>query len=154
MAQYRRARRFFRVSQRVLTPRVHWLDVVLFNFVVDRYAYYLLEDFAKSSYAPLVRASQEILEEEQRHLRLGPSLLRAEVQRCGKRRVQRGVAKWWRMGLNFFGFGAANEDYVKLGILPRSADQRLAAFQEDLAPHITEAGLAMPRLLRSSFPYV
>ena len=98
--------------------------------------------------------SQEILEEEQRHLRLGPSLLRAEVKRCGPKRVQRGVAKWWRMGLNFFSVGARDEWYVKLGLLPRSADERLAAFQEDLAPHITDAGLAMPRLVHRSFPYL
>lgn len=154
VAQYRRARRFFRISQRLLTPRVTWLDVVLFNFVVDRYAYYLLEDFAQSSYAPLVRASQDLLEEEQRHLRLGPSLLRAEVKRSGTARTQRALSKWWRMGLNFFAVGARNEAYVALELLPRSSDERLAAFQADLAPHITDAGLTMPRLLRQSFPYL
>lgn len=154
VGQYRRARRFFGVVQRVLTPRVTWLDVILFNFVVDRYAYYLLEDFAKSSYAPLVRTAQAIVFEEQRHLRLGPSLLRAEVSRSGTRRVQRAVSKWWRMGLNFFAVGARNEAYVELSLLPRDSEARLAAFRRDLEPHLVEAGLRVPRLLHGRFPYL
>lgn len=154
VGQYRRARRFFGVVQRVLVPRVRWLDVVLFNLVVDHYAFYLLEDFAKSSYAPLVRASAAIVEEEKRHLRLGPSLLRAEVARSGAPRVQRAVEKWWRMGLNFFAVGARNQAYVELQLMPRGADARLAAFRADLEPQLAAAGLRVPRMLHPSFPYV
>jgi 1,2-phenylacetyl-CoA epoxidase catalytic subunit len=154
VGQYRRARRFFGVAQRVLVPRVTWLDVVMFNLVVDHYAYYLLEDFSKSSYAPLGRAAAQIFAEEERHLRLGPSLLRAEVARVGASRVQRAVGKWWRMGLNFFGVGARNEAYRKLSLVPRSADERLAAFRADLEPQLVAAGLRVPRLIRHSFPYV
>lgn len=154
--QYRRSLWFFGVGTRLLAPRRKWLDVVMTNLCIDRYAYYLLEDFAESSYAPLVRTAQAILEEEQRHSSLGPELLAAQIERYGRARVQRSLNKWWRVALNFFGppAGAGGDPYVRLGLIVRDNEERRQAFRRDLEPAITALGLSVPRLYRERFPFL
>lgn len=154
VAQFHRDQRVFRTAGRVLTPRLSWLDLVLFRVVVAGYGTLLLEDFASSSYAPLVRASRAMRAGPPRQLPSAASLLQAEVKRSGAARVQRAAGKWWRIGLNFFAVGTRNDAYRTLGLLPRSAEERLAAFRADLAPTLGDAGLALPRLLRQRFPYL
>lgn len=141
---------------RLLSLRQTWLDTVMTNVLVDRGAYYLIEDGAQSSYAPWCRLARQILAEEQQHRDLGLSFLGEQIERYGRPKVQRALNKWWRIALNMFGAprGKERDQYLQFGLRPRTNDERRAAFRADLEPQIVKLGLAVPKLYRTTFPFV
>lgn len=141
---------------RILAPRRTWLDTVMTNVLIDRGAYYLLEDGTQSSYAPWHRLARRILGEEQHHRDLGLSLLGEQLERYGRPKVQRALNKWWRIALNMFGPPRSKErdQYLQFGLRPRTNDERRAAFRSDLEPQVRKLGLEVPRLYRTVFPFL
>ncbi len=139
----------------VLTGRLRWIDVLMMSFLIDQGAYFLVEDFAQSSYAPWCKVAHEILEEEVGHPEFGVRFLAAQVERLGRARVQRALNKWWRVGLNMFGPPSTRRTplYLKLGLKYRSNEDRRQAFRAATEPVIEKLGLKVPRLWRSSYPF-
>lgn len=141
---------------RILSPRQSWLDTVMTNVLVDRAAYYLVEDGAQSSYAPWQRLAGRILDEEQRHRDLGLQFLGKQIEQYGRPKVQRALNKWWRIVLNMFGSPHSREAdrYRQVGLRPRTNEEQRTAFRADLEPRLQHLGLAVPKLYRSTFPFV
>src|ERR1700687_378080 len=57
------SKHWFYFLSRVSIRRTTWLDVLMMSFLIDHAAYFLVEDFAQSSYEPWARMAREILEE-------------------------------------------------------------------------------------------
>ncbi len=140
----------------VLTGRLRWIDILMMSFLIDQGAYFLVEDFAQSSYAPWCKVAHEILEEEVGHPEFGVRFLEEQVRRLGHVRVQRALNKWWRVGLNMFGPPLTRRTplYLKLGLKYRSNEDRRQAFRAATEPVIEKLGLMVPRLWRTSYPFL
>ena len=136
-------------------PRLTWLDVAMGAFLVDAAAYILVEDFARSSYEPWARVSQEILKEEEDHPDFGSRCLANLIEQRGVTRVQRTLKKWWRVSMNLFGPPITkNTDlYIRLGLKFRTNEERRLAFRSTVEPRIRDLGLKVPRLLRQQYPF-
>jgi len=140
----------------VLTGRLRWIDILMMSFLIDQGAYFLVEDFAQSSYAPWCKVAHEILEEEVGHPEFGVHFLDEQIRKLGPARVQRALDKWWRVGLNMFGPPHTRRTplYLRLGLKYRTNEDRRLAFRAVTEPVIEKLGLKVPRLWRSSYPFV
>jgi ring-1,2-phenylacetyl-CoA epoxidase subunit PaaA len=139
----------------LLVGRLRWLDVLMMSFLIDQGAYFLVEDFAQSSYAPWCKVSHEILEEEVGHPEFGVHFLEEQIRRLGHARVQRALDKWWRVGLNMFGPPHTRRTplYIRLGLKIRTNEDRRQAFRAATEPVIEKLGLRVPRLWRDRYPF-
>jgi ring-1,2-phenylacetyl-CoA epoxidase subunit PaaA len=140
----------------VLVGRLRWLDILMMSFLIDQGAYFLVEDFAQSSYAPWCKVAQEILEEEVGHPAFGVHFLEDQIRKLGPARVQRALDKWWRVGLNMFGPPDTRRTplYIRLGLKYRTNEDRRQAFRAATEPAIEKLGLRIPRLWRDRYPFV
>ncbi|HSR56530.1 MAG TPA: ferritin-like fold-containing protein [Alphaproteobacteria bacterium] len=140
---------------RCFVPVMRWTDILMSTFLIDRAAYYMLEDYAQSSYAPWARAVQDSLAEEERHGDLGMDFLRTQMDKIGPEPLQRALNKWWRFALNMYGPNKSrhHDTYIRLGLKFRSNEDRRQAFISDGIQRIEEVGLAVPRLIHNSYPY-
>ncbi len=145
---------FYFLSMLYLRP-FGWLDIVMMMFLVDRGANYLVEDFAESSYAPWCGVAREIIEEEKGHFADGRRFLERQIARYGARRCQRRLDRWWPVVLNMFGPPRTKntDDYIRLGLKFRTNEARRRAFRDGCEPEIVALGLAVPRLIRTRYPY-
>lgn len=146
---------FYRIIS-VAIPRLTWMDVLMLTFLIDRGAYFLIEDFTQSSYAPWQKMAKETLSEEEGHVDFGNQRLRELVEKHGKGRVQAALNKWWRVGLNMFGPPRTkNTDlYIRLGLKYRSNEERRQAYRRDCEPQICALGLDVPKLRRRTYPFL
>jgi 1,2-phenylacetyl-CoA epoxidase catalytic subunit len=128
----------------------------MMSFLIDQGAYFLVEDFAQSSYAPWSALAREILEEEEGHPEFGLHFLEDQIEKFGRPHVQRALGKWWRVGLNMFGPPHTRRTplYIRLGLKYRSNEDRRGAFRAATEPAIEKLGLRVPRLWRSRYPFV
>lgn len=140
---------------RCFVPVVRWTDILMSTFLIDRAAYFMLEDYARSSYAPWAKAVQAGLEEEERHGDFGMEFLSGQMEKIGARPVQRALNKWWRIALNMYGPPKSrhHDTYLRLGLKFRSNEDRRQIFIADGAKRIGEVGLAVPKLIHDRYPY-
>lgn len=145
---------FYRLF-RFLILRTTWQDLLMMAFLIDQGAYFLVEDFAQSSYAPWARLSQDILREEDEHRDFGWQRLRALIDERGSGTVQRALRKWWPISLNMFGRPVTeNTDlYIRLGLKFRSNEARRKEFRLACEPQIQALSLKVPRLFRNAYPF-
>ncbi len=141
---------------RVLAGRLKWLDVLMISFLIDKAAYYLVEDFAQSSYAPWKEMAEGILEEEQGHPEFGIRFLEEQIRRHGSAAVQKALNKWWRVALNMCGPSNSPHDdlYLRLGLKFRSNDERRELYRRETEPMIEKLGLRVPKLYRGKYPFI
>jgi len=146
---------WFYFLSRLLTLRKKWVDLLMMSFLIERGGYFLVEDFAQSSYAPWARMAEEILEDEQGHPNLGANCILASIRKEGLARAQRALHKWWRVALNMFGppTTANANTYIRLGLKIRTNEDRRQAFRRCCEPQIRELGLQVPVLRRQRYPF-
>ncbi len=140
---------------RCFVPVLRWTDILMSTFLIDRAAYFMLEDYARSSYAPWAKAVQAGLDEEERHGDFGMEFLSGQMEKIGARPVQRALNKWWRIALNMYGPPKSrhHDTYLRLGLKFRSNEDRRRIFIADGAKRIGEVGLAVPKLIHDRYPY-
>jgi 1,2-phenylacetyl-CoA epoxidase catalytic subunit len=155
-ARRHRTRSWFYPATRLLVPHRTWLDVAVGAFLIDSAAYVLVEDFAQSSYAPWAELAQDILKEEEGHPDFGMRCLETVIRERGAARVQRGLARWWRIAMNLFGPPVTRntERYIRLGLKVRTNEDRRMAFRATMEPRIARLGLDVPRLYRDRYPFL
>lgn len=148
-------RNWFYLLSRLSVGRMRWIDVLMMSFLIDHGAYFLVEDFSQSSYAPWAEAAREMLEQEVTHPQMGVNCLRLLIRQQGRQRVQRALHKWWRIALNMFGppITKNTELYIRLGLKFRSNEQRRQAYRQSCEPKIQELGLEIPKLRHPSYPF-
>lgn len=154
-ARKRQTFSWFYYTSRLLLPRLTWIDILMMSFLIDHGAYFLVEDFAQSSYASWAKMAQEILKDEEDHPDFGANCLRAMMRERGAAPVQRALNKWWRLALNMFGAPVTkNTDlYIRLGLKYRSNEERRQAYRRSCEPKIQALGLTVPTLYRRTYPF-
>jgi 1,2-phenylacetyl-CoA epoxidase catalytic subunit len=155
-ARRHRTRSWFYATSRLWVPRLGWLDVAMGAFLVDAAAFVLVEDFARSSYAPWARVARDILEDEEDHPDFGARCVSRQIEARGRARVQRALRKWWRLSLNLFGPPVTGNTarYIRLGLKFRTNEERRQVFRHMVEPRILALGLEVPRLLRERYPFL
>ena len=126
------------------------------TFLIDRAAYVMLNDYAKSSYAPWVKITKAILIKEDEHANFGQTFLNSQTIKFGQPIIQKALNKWWRIALNSFGppRSAHHDGYIYFGLKYRSNEERREAFRKDITPRISALGLDLPKLFRDRYPFV
>lgn len=154
VSRYQSFHHFYPLA-RLFVPVMRWTDILMSTFLIDRAAYFLLEDYARSSYAPWAKAVQETLEEETGHVNFGMEFLQVQMDKIGEPKVQRALNKWWRISLNMFGPPKSRHHdlYLRLGLKFRSNEDRRQIFIADGIRRIEEVGLTVPKLVRDRYPY-
>jgi len=148
-------RQWFYTVSHLLIPRYRWVDILMLTFLIDRGAFLLVEDFARSSYAPWARFAKKVQEEEIGHMEFGNDFVRVQVEKLGPKKVQPALNKWWRVALNMFGPPTTRhtEQYIRLGLKFRSNEERRQVFISSTEKQIVELGLRVPSLYRQRYPF-
>ncbi len=140
---------------RLFVPVVRWTDILMSTFLIDRAAYFMLEDYSQSSYTPWAKAVQVSLEEEVEHGQFGMGFLSNQIEKLGTPAAQKALNKWWCIALNMYGPPKSrhHDTYLRLGLKYRSNEDRRQIFIADSLVRIDKIGLTMPKLLRNRYPY-
>lgn len=102
-------------------PFDSFYDVVAFTFFIDRVGMFQLNDFKASSFGPLYRAMDMMIEEEKLHIGFGTSRWERflkEDEATHREPLQEMVRKWYPRGLDMFGRkdSSRNKRVVEFGI--------------------------------------
>ena len=124
-----------------------WIDATLFNFMIDRAATYQLGEYTRGSYAPLAKANEVILEEEEGHKDFGEQCL---VEMCRdpqtRAEIQRRFSKWFVASMRIFGrAGTSGNKYcIEVGLKSRDSGDIAAAYLDSIRPVMARCGLTFP----------
>ena len=124
-----------------------WIDATLFNFMIDRAATFQLTEYTRGSYAPLAKANEVILKEEEGHKNFGEGCLEQMCQNEATRaEIQRRFAKWFVASMRIFGrAGTAGNQYcVRVGLKTRDSGDVAAAYIDSIRPVMARCGLRFP----------
>ncbi len=124
-----------------------WLDATLFNFMIDRAATFQLTEYTKGSYAPLAKANESILKEEEGHKNFGEACLEAMCQDPATRaELQRRFKKWFVASMRIFGRAGTpgNQYCIKVGLKTRDSGDVAAAYIDSIRPVMARCGLRFP----------
>jgi len=140
---------------RLYVPVMKWTDVLMSTFLIDRAAFFMLEDYAYSSYTPWAKTVQASLEEEEEHGQFGMEFLSDQIENLGLPLVQKALNKWWRIALNMYGPPKSrhHDTYLRLGLKFRSNEDRRQIFIADSMQRIEEVSLTIPKLIHNRYPY-
>jgi len=124
-----------------------WLDATLFNFMIDRAATFQLTEYTRGSYAPLAKANEAILKEEEGHKNFGEACLVEMCQDPGLRaEIQRRFAKWFVASMRIFGRAGTpgNQYCLRVGLKTRDSGDVAAAYIDSIRPVMARSGLRFP----------
>ncbi len=122
-------------------------DVAAFTFLIDRVGCYHLRDFQRSSFAPLARATDMMLDEEKLHLGFGTSRMgRLASDRKTKDEAQRGLMKFYPRALDMFGPGGTTRAsrFVTEGIKLTENEDLRQGYIKEVADEVGKIGLDLP----------
>jgi 1,2-phenylacetyl-CoA epoxidase catalytic subunit len=124
-----------------------WIDATLFNFMIDRAATFQLTEYTRGSYAPLARANDLIVKEEEGHKNFGEGCLEEMCRDTAARaEIQRRFAKWFTASMRIFGrAGTAGNRYcIAVGLKTRDSGEVAAAYLDSIRPVMARCGLRFP----------
>lgn len=124
-----------------------WEDLVTFYFLVDRVAFYQLEEFADCSYLPVCRIMPKIIEEEKTHVAYGAKQVKLLASSSETRdHLQRAIDEWFPRALDMFGRSKSRraERYIHWGIKKRTNEELRQCWLDAVTPLITELELRVP----------
>ncbi len=122
-------------------------DVAAFTFLIDRVGCYHLRDFQQSSFAPLARVTDMMLDEEKLHLGFGKSRMeRLSSERKTKDQAQRALMKFYPRALDMFGKSGPSRNYrvMEQGIKKTDNEVLRKAYIEEVASEVGKIGLDLP----------
>ena len=127
-----------------------WLEVVVFNFIVDRAGSHQIMQYRQSSYQPWAEKMGRVLEDEEEHYGSGIESLATLTQDPAVRaRAQTIIDRLLPVSVKR-AFGrpdAADNDYcLKVGLKRDSAHQIQAAYLREMREHLARCGLRFPPL--------
>lgn len=124
-----------------------WIDATLFNFMIDRAATFQLTEYTRGSYAPLAKANESILKEEEGHKNFGESCLEELCQDPATRaEIQARFHKWFVASMRIFGRAGTrgNQYCIKVGLKTRDSGDIAAAYLDSVRPVMARCGLKFP----------
>jgi 1,2-phenylacetyl-CoA epoxidase catalytic subunit len=124
-----------------------WIDATLFNFMIDRAATFQLTEYTRGSYAPLAKANEVILKEEEGHKDFGEGVLAQMCQDPATRaEIQQRFKKWFVASMRIFGRAGTpgNRYCLKVGLKTRDSGDVAAAYLDSIRPVMARCGLRFP----------
>lgn len=126
-----------------------WIDLALFNFLIDGEGCFQGSEWLTSSYAPLARASANVVRDEQGHSNMGYLHLKHAIRDDPK---AHGVAqeriydKWYPVALDSFGrsHSARNAEYRRWGLKRRTNEQLRQDYVSYVNPKLEALGFELP----------
>ena len=129
-------------------PIYGWVDAIVLNFLMGRASVVQIDELAGCSYQPFADAMTQILPIELRHAELGEEGLR-RVLAAGHdpTDAQASVNYWYRRVADSFGRATSDhwETSRRFGLRQTQNAELLARWQANVAPTMTELGLAVPQ---------
>lgn len=127
-----------------------WLEVVVFNFVVDRAGSHQIMQYRQSSYEPWAKKMGQVLEDEEEHYGSGiESLAALSADPATRDRAQGIIDRLLPVSVKR-AFGrpdaADNEYCLKAGLKRDSTHQIQAAYLQEMRGHLERCGLRFPPL--------
>lgn len=122
-------------------------DVAAFTFLIDRVGCYHLRDFQQSSFAPLARVTDMMLDEEKLHLGFGKSRMeRLSSERKTKDQAQMALVKFYPRALDMFGKSGPSRNYrvMQQGIKKTDNEVLRKAYIDEVAGEVGKMGLDLP----------
>ncbi len=124
-----------------------WIDATLFNFMIDRAATFQLTEYTRGSYAPLAKANEVILKEEEGHKSFGEACLERMCQdEATRAEIQRRFPKWFVASMRIFGRAGTpgNKYCVEVGLKTRDSGAVAAGYIDSIRPVMARLGLRFP----------
>jgi 1,2-phenylacetyl-CoA epoxidase catalytic subunit len=125
----------------------NFADVAAFTFLIDRVGVYHLRDFQQSSFAPLARVTDMMLDEEKLHLGFGRSRMeRISSERKTKDEAQYALMKFYPRALDMFGKAgpSRNTRVLAQGIKKTENEVLRQAYIKEVAAEVEKMGLDLP----------
>lgn len=129
-------------------PWDSWLQLIVFNVLLDRALAVAVEALRHSQYAPMRQRAAKILQEEEHHRIFGESWLKrlAELDEKTRRRLQRSLAKCWEAAVAFLGPDDDKSTALlfESGILDAPACEQRESFKREAQAVLQEQRLQLP----------
>ncbi|HEX2174009.1 MAG TPA: Phenylacetic acid catabolic protein [Dehalococcoidia bacterium] len=129
-----------------------WLEIVVFNFIVDRAGSHQIMQYRQSSYEPWAKKMGQVLADEEEHYGSGiESLTALTADPATRDRAQAIVNRLLPVTVKrAFGRPDAgdNEYCLKVGLKRDSAHQIQAGYLREMRDHLARCGLRFPSLAR------
>ena len=145
---YQREQEVFRAYPDV-QPRQDWVDRALFHMLADRFGVYQGFEWVRSSYAPLARASLQVVKDERGHSNYGYLHVRDALERDSSIRpeLQARIDDFF-YPMFIASFGSSNSQNNKMwrqwGLKLNSNDTLRAAYHSEMALVLESLGLSTP----------
>ena len=127
-----------------------WLEVVVFNFIVDRAGSHQIMQYRQSSYEPWAEKMTQVLEDEEEHYGSGIESLAALTRDPAIRERAQGIIDRLLPISVKRAFGRPdagdNEYCLKAGLKWDSTQQIQAAYLREMREHLARCGLRFPPL--------
>ena len=126
-----------------------WIDLSLFNFLIDGEGCWQISEWETSSYAPLARIAGQIARDERGHSNMGYLHLKRAVQndKAAHRVAQeRLYDKWYPVALDTFGRSESkrNLEYRRWSLKRRSNEEVRQSFVAYVNPMLERIGFELP----------
>jgi len=119
-----------------------WEEIAIYTLLMDGSAEYIIGNFSKSSFKPLVRF---LLKDEADHVNFGYQRIGLLYQ-VKPALVTRLLRKWWPLALGNFGRADSQYDQRKLewGLVSRSNEENRQAFIKAMRSRFSKLGIPLP----------
>ena len=127
-----------------------WLEVVVFNFIVDRAGSHQIMQYGQSSYRPWAEKMTQVLEDEEEHYGSGIESLEALCRDPAVRERAQTIIDRLLPNSVRRAFGrpdAGDNDYcLQVGLKRQTTHQIQAAYLREMREHLARCGLRFPPL--------
>ncbi len=127
-------------------PLEGWTDSLVMNCLMGAASYIQLKELRSCSYAPLAQVMADIADGEARHAELGERGLISAIDHNGTAAAQACVDYWYPRVAATFGRADSqhNERFRQFGLIKRTNEQRLNAWEGQVNDMLTRLGLSVP----------
>lgn len=126
-----------------------WIDLSLFNFLIDGEGCWQISEWEASSYAPLARIAGQVSRDERGHSNMGYLHLKRAVQKdpaAHKVAQERLYDKWYPVALDTFGRSESTRNlaYRRWSLRRRSNEDLRQDFVAHVNPMLERLGFELP----------
>ena len=127
-----------------------WIDITVFNFVVDRAGSHQIMEYRQSSYIPWAESQEVVLADEEEHYGTGVQMLKEfakDADRFARFKVSFDRVLPNAVKRAFGRPGSAENEYcVQVGLKRHSHEQILNRYLEEMKGYMGDVGMAFPRM--------
>jgi 1,2-phenylacetyl-CoA epoxidase catalytic subunit len=134
-----------------------WIDIMLNLTFLDRAGKYMVTNYQEASFKPWANANNIIIKDETGHVRFGEIEIKAWLKtEPDIKKQQQKVARWYVLGLNFFGPSSKNtaKKMSGFGLKQKSNDELRVNYIKEVEEFFTNINrMDLISLQKETFPY-